>query len=173
MPIVNTIAKRRKALGLSQVSLAEWSGISLPTIQNIESGKANPSLALFEKLGGVLGFEVSTVQTPLDWDVFCDLGLPLSKRENGATPLSLLKPIHLIRFLIDAAIELKNNDAFDRERKSEAISGLILAIQIYFPTFYRKKILTQKGLYPFIPTEITGRLVKMKNHAGAILSQYL
>ena len=52
------------------------------------------------------------MQTPLDWDVFCDLGLPLVKRENGATPLSLLKPIHLIRFLINEPLPLLRNMSF-------------------------------------------------------------
>ncbi|MCB0351789.1 MAG: helix-turn-helix transcriptional regulator, partial [Bdellovibrionales bacterium] len=43
--------KRRRALGLSQVELAELTEVSLPTIQNIEGGKGtNPSLDVLNKL---------------------------------------------------------------------------------------------------------------------------
>jgi len=35
---------------LSQVELAQESGVSLPTIQKIESGRANPTLDVMEKI---------------------------------------------------------------------------------------------------------------------------
>ena len=38
------IADRRKELNISQADLAEMSGVSLRTVNGIESGRANPSV---------------------------------------------------------------------------------------------------------------------------------
>jgi len=52
------IKARRKVLGISQQDLAEMSGISLPTVKDIERGLANPSLSTISKLLDVLGMEI-------------------------------------------------------------------------------------------------------------------
>lgn len=44
MSLREVIKARRKVLGISQQDLAEMSGISLPTVKDIERGLANPSL---------------------------------------------------------------------------------------------------------------------------------
>ena len=59
MVLSEIIKTRRAKLKLSQVDLAEMSGISLATVKDIERGKANPSLRTVEKLLGVLGLEIS------------------------------------------------------------------------------------------------------------------
>jgi len=40
----------RSQSGYSQVRLAQESGVSLPTIQNIEAQKANPTIDILEKI---------------------------------------------------------------------------------------------------------------------------
>lgn len=52
------IKARRKVLGISQQDLAEMSGVSLPTVKDIERGLANPSLSTISKLLDVLGMEI-------------------------------------------------------------------------------------------------------------------
>lgn len=52
------IKARRKVLDISQQDLAEMSGISLPTVKDIERGLANPSLSTISKLLDVLGMEI-------------------------------------------------------------------------------------------------------------------
>ena len=52
------IKTRRSKLKLSQVDLAEMSGVSLATVKDIERGKANPSLQTMEKLLDILGLEL-------------------------------------------------------------------------------------------------------------------
>ncbi len=59
MLIQNVIRNRRKELGISQVDLAEMSGISLATIKNIERGKGNPSYETILRIMEVLGIEIS------------------------------------------------------------------------------------------------------------------
>lgn len=58
MNLREVIKDRRKVLGISQHDLAEMSGISLPTVKDIERGLANPSLSTISKLLDVLGMEI-------------------------------------------------------------------------------------------------------------------
>ena len=58
MNLREVIKARRKVLGISQQDLAEMSGISLPTVKDIERGLANPSLSTISKLLDVLGMEI-------------------------------------------------------------------------------------------------------------------
>lgn len=53
------IKDRRSILGISQQDLADISGVSLRTIKMIEVGKSNPSVATLEKIGNVLGLELT------------------------------------------------------------------------------------------------------------------
>ena len=59
MDLREVIRNRRKVLGISQQDLAEMSGISLPTVKDIERGIANPSLSTISKLLDVLGLEIA------------------------------------------------------------------------------------------------------------------
>lgn len=59
MSLREVIKNRRKVLGISQQDLAEMSGISLPTVKDIERGLANPSLSTISKLLDVLGMEIA------------------------------------------------------------------------------------------------------------------
>jgi len=49
---------RRKKLGIKQTDLAELSGVSLPTVKDIERGVGNPSISTLDRLFEVLGLEV-------------------------------------------------------------------------------------------------------------------
>lgn len=51
------IRKRRKSLGVNQDSAAELAGVSTHTLSNIESGQANPTLEVLERVLDVLGLE--------------------------------------------------------------------------------------------------------------------
>lgn len=58
MNLREVIKARRKVLDILQQDLAEMSGISLPTVKDIERGLANPSLSTISKLLDVLGMEI-------------------------------------------------------------------------------------------------------------------
>lgn len=58
MNLREVIKARRKVLDISQQDLAEMSGVSLPTVKDIERGLANPSLSTISKLLDVLGMEI-------------------------------------------------------------------------------------------------------------------
>ena len=57
--MINTILSKRKALGLTQASLSEKTGINRVMIGRIENKEYMPSIDQIERLGEVLGFEVT------------------------------------------------------------------------------------------------------------------
>ncbi len=57
--LIKTIKERRDVLQVTQETLAELSGVGLRTLKQFESGKGNPTLLTLQKLGDVLGLEVS------------------------------------------------------------------------------------------------------------------
>ena len=59
MDIATDIKKRRMRLGISQQDLAEFAGVGIATIKDIERGKGNPSLQTLQKLLEVLGLEIT------------------------------------------------------------------------------------------------------------------
>jgi len=61
------IAQRRKYFKLSQLDLAEMSGISPRTVSAIENGNTNPSLGTLSKILEILGL-VITLQERVIYD---------------------------------------------------------------------------------------------------------
>ena len=59
--IPETLARRRKSLGVSQVQLAKIASISSHTVSDIESGRGNPTIDSLVKVADVLGMDVSLV----------------------------------------------------------------------------------------------------------------
>ena len=57
--MIGTILSKRKALGLTQASLSEKTGINRVMIGRIENKEYMPSIDQIERLGEVLGFEVT------------------------------------------------------------------------------------------------------------------
>lgn len=54
-----TIRGRRRELKIDQRTLAEMAGVSVHTVSDIESGRANPTLEVLAKTLGVLGLALS------------------------------------------------------------------------------------------------------------------
>ncbi len=54
-----TLKHQREHLGLSQPDLYKLCGVSIPTIQNIENNRSNPSYRTLSKLCGALKLELS------------------------------------------------------------------------------------------------------------------
>jgi len=57
--ITETLKKRRKLLGLTQVQFAELSGVSLRAVKAFESGKGNPTFQTLTKLAEALDMELN------------------------------------------------------------------------------------------------------------------
>lgn len=53
------IAQRRKYFKLSQMDLAEMSGVSIRTVSSIENGNVNPSIGILSKILKTLGLVIT------------------------------------------------------------------------------------------------------------------
>ena len=58
MEFYTLIKARRSLLGLTQQDLADYSGLSLRLIKQIEAGNGNPSMSTLSKIANVLGLEI-------------------------------------------------------------------------------------------------------------------
>ncbi|MDL2303766.1 helix-turn-helix domain-containing protein [Bacteroides sp. OttesenSCG-928-D19] len=58
MKIQEAIKQRRSVLRITQQDLADFSGVGLRTIRQIEVGKGNPSIDTLSKILEVLGLEL-------------------------------------------------------------------------------------------------------------------
>jgi len=56
--LIKVLKERREALKVTQVHLAELSGVGLRTLKFIESSKGNPTIETLNKLADVLGLEL-------------------------------------------------------------------------------------------------------------------
>jgi putative transcriptional regulator len=160
----------REDLGLTQNELAHMSGVSLPTIQNIESGKTNPGLEIAEKLLGALGFHLSVKNQDVDWDLMAALGAPLValKKTNYSPSADILR--RQVPMAIRALKDLPHEP--DRERKIETIQALLLGLRTDFPTFYKKlnKLPTVQWIQAL---PLNPKVLKLKRQSVETLSKYL
>ncbi|TVR36179.1 MAG: XRE family transcriptional regulator [Balneolaceae bacterium] len=59
------IKERRDTLGITQPDLAEMAGISVNTLYKIETGQANPTVNVLNKIADILGMELTlTIKKP-------------------------------------------------------------------------------------------------------------
>ena len=162
----------RTSLGYTQMELAYLSKVSLPSVQNIEANKANPSLETIGRLFNVLGLELNIGVKSSDWDTLSALGIPIMAK----TPPKSFKPSSdsLVRNLKTACLELLyKKDIESRGRKKEVIEATLLAIRDHYPTFFKNKIQSSSLLLKFVPRDITGRHIKLRRLALARISSYL
>lgn len=166
MSILAHLVKRRKEMGLTQMELGQRSGVSLPTIQNIEAGEANPSLQTLQSLGDVLGMEIVLHPLKPDWQELGSCGLPLLQDSERALPPpsenSLLKNLN-------RAILAPPED----ERTLEALQALLLALQTHYPSFYKSHLSKNPLAQKFQVKKVSGRLVKLARLSRAKLGEYL
>lgn len=173
------VRETRRKLGLSQVKLAALSGVSLPTIQNLEAGNkggaANPSINTLEKLFLVLGLSLRIDYEGVNWDLLAILGVPISEQSRvnklkGSQKISSAEK--LIQTLPQACLEIMKSSASDNERKKEAVQALLLALETHYPSFYKKHF-SIPVIKEIKAKKLTGRLVKLRRISLAILKEYL
>ena len=157
----------RLSLGLTQFQLASQSGVSLPTIQNIEAGKANPSLDVLEKLLEGLGLKLKIDFPDVDVEMAIILGVPLSARSG----VKVSPTKELLKREVRKWTYSLNHSTFT-EREELAFVSFLCAVKDHWPSFYteikcpifEEKINNLKN---------NGHLIKLRRIAISNLSKYL
>jgi transcriptional regulator with XRE-family HTH domain len=175
------LKSRRTRLGLTQVTLAHASGVSLPTIQNLEAGRGNPSLSVLEPLFAALELKIEIHERAVDWNLLARLGVPITSDGSEASADSPQKKgdrsaALLMNELKRAAFELNGqSEDPERPRKRDAVQALLLALHDHFPAFYKAQCESVPVLHELLPArkEITGRIIKLRRIAIANLVEYL
>ena len=162
------LKRLRADFGLTQMELATKSGISLPTIQNIESGKANPSLDILTRILNVLGLEIKVSAPGFQVETAILLGVPLISNQST----SVIKPSRDMLCLEARKWAHYFREDIFSERESLAMTSFLCAIKDYWPTVYsdiecpifNKQIESLRN---------NGHLIKLRRMAIATLSTYL
>lgn len=150
------------------MELATQSGISLPTIQNIESGKANPSLDILTRVLHVLGLEIKVSAPGFQAETAILLGVPLST--NQLT--TLIKPSRS-RLVIEARkwAHYFRENVFS-EREALAMTSFLCALKDHWPSIYHEIECPLFNKLISISRN-NGHLIKLRRIAVANLSRYL
>jgi transcriptional regulator with XRE-family HTH domain len=165
----------RKSLGLTQMKLAVDSGVSLPTIQNIEAGKANPSLSVLKSLFEVLQHDIVIQPQPIDWEELIRFGLPLTtarknlrkqerKQERKKDGLLIL----LKRALLQYPLAGKRT-----ERNWEALAGFLLGLKTHFPGVFQELRSFDQTIQSMLRDQNPGRLYQLRRMSIAEQAKYL
>lgn len=163
---------KRKALGLTQMQLAVRAGVSLPTIQNLEAKRGNPTVTLLEKISAVLGCSVKVVSNEPDWGLLQRAGLPL-EMERGAKEGGASSARGLVEHLFRAVDYLMKNPSSKTDRLQEATAALIWAIEHYYRTFYLYHLKDPKIDLFLSKNPMRGRILKLMRIAASDLSKIL
>lgn len=105
----------RKELGLSQVTLAELSEVSLPTIQKIESGQSNPTLDVMLRIGNSLGFTLNIEDILEGYD----------SNKDGQNH-------------IQDIMRCFNRRHLNSVRQNDELFASFLALKIHYPSLFKK-----------------------------------
>ena len=179
LALARRIRRRRRALGLTQAVVAARARVSLATMENLEAGRANPTLSTLRDVLGPLGLELEIRSEAADWDALVPFGLPLSSFSNAARPAAgLLRgdPAEIPALVRRAAADLESPEPGpDAERKGEALAAFLLALGTHFPTTCKAWFGTAPELGRFLPfdTHPAGRVIKLARVARRTLSEIL
>ncbi len=165
------IRKARKELSISQTELSRMSEVCPATVQNIEAGRANPSLSTLERILRSLGLKLKVDDSSSDWDALIDCGLPLTRRCSLRRAPTVEILVHNLRLAVrDAERQCLGSSP---ERKRESLEAMLLALQTSFPTIYRKHFAKSPLIDDVAPGDPDGRVIKLKRIAERILGDYL
>lgn len=168
---MDILKHRRKINKLSQVDLASLSAVSLPSIQNIEAQRANPSLNTLSQLANTLGLKIQLVPMEVNIEEFIELGLPLAPNTTQTSKRYHRSKVRLVINILNA---LEAPLLFKNERMKIAFESLILALETHYPSIFHQissliTLYRSKNIY----TGPTGKHIKLRRLALVKLGEYL
>jgi transcriptional regulator with XRE-family HTH domain len=164
-PLIKTQRHKKK---LTQMQLAVQAKVSLPTIQNLESGKGNPTLSLLTKVCAPLDLSIEPSSEEPDWGLLVRCGLPLggspldASTKISSTPLT---PQRLAEHIHKALKSVRI-----KKRIQEALASFIWAIQKEYASFYAYSLATPQVEAFLKKHPLKGRIIKLKRMTSERLS---
>ena len=146
--------------------MAGRAGVSLATVENIEGGRANPSLSTLTRVLASVGLSVAVQVDPVDWQALIALGLPLQgegrdlPRRDAAT---LQAELGRAVLALDGATP----------RQAECVRALLLALCLHFPDVAERWFAAAPHVRAAVPASPTGREIKLYRIARARIAEYL
>ena len=130
---LSRLAHARKARGLSQSEVASRARTSLATIQNIEAGRANPSLETVERIFKILGLRLVIQDAPPAWDRLISLGVPLVANDS----VSIRPDRELLRVEL-SKLSADSIDTITDTREKSALVSWLKALHDHYPLFWNR-----------------------------------
>jgi transcriptional regulator with XRE-family HTH domain len=162
------LRRLRRSFQLSQVQLAYESGVSLPTIQKIESGRGNPTLEVLEKILSVVGLRVQLKSEEFKADRAISLGVPLTgNKDPMVRPSKEALKLESRRWVH----QLMENQLGEREEM--AVCAFLLAVKVHFPSVYSEMIAPHQVDERLKQKSKEGKTIKLYRIALRELSRYL
>ncbi len=158
------IKNLRTAQGYTQRELAEKAGVSLPTIQNIEGGRANPSLSNIEKILGALDARIEIKINLQSFDLLDLFNMELER----------FKKIDLKELLLQF-FKNANGTPF-QGRELELMVSLISGLIAHYPFWVKQQKFDSKTLKKWTSLENKfdpSRLIKFRRIWLAKVSQVI
>lgn len=170
MDLRSLIKEKRRLMGYTQMKLAVLAKVSLPTIQNLELGKGNPTLELLKKIGKPLNYSFQYTSQEPQWALLEHCGLPIHP-EQEKWAKTKITPLELA-FQLKLAIHFCEQKKTE-ERLKEAVVSLIWAIQHHYPTYYAYCLESAETKTLLIKYPLKGRILKLMKMASSGLSHIL
>ncbi|MBI2027054.1 MAG: helix-turn-helix domain-containing protein [Deltaproteobacteria bacterium] len=171
MNVASFVKQRRKSLGLTQMQLAITAGVSLPTVQNLEAGKTNPTIKLFEKITSSLGCSMDVNSLQPDWDYLIHYGLSVSSIQEASKDQTFSFQ-HFAQEIIKATDDVMLHQ--QAERFKEALLALLCTLQIHYPTYFDYFFSQNQKILYFMKQKMDrGRIIKLSRMSLAVISKYL
>lgn len=162
------IQKLRLQMGLTQTQLAIRAGVSLPTIQKIEAGIANPGFEIVETIFSCLNQKLHFVPKEPDWDSLANYGVPLSTKHTVAN-----KSEKALLILVRSALDFFETTKPEMRREWEAFAAFLLALKTHFGPTWKKLQPFHDCANELIGKVEHGRLLKLRRLSIAQQASYL
>ena len=142
MNISLSIKEFRILAGWTQQDLASQSGVSLATLQNIESGRGNPEFSTLRPLLETLGVELNLKPQPIDWDLLSSFGVPLTVKRKSKAHVNKQELRNLLH-----RISVGLNDLKSDSREEKALLSFLSALKDHYPSVWKSVSPALKSKY--------------------------
>jgi transcriptional regulator with XRE-family HTH domain len=154
---------------LSQVKLSHESGVSLPTIQNIEAGKANPTVEVLERLLSSFGLQFQVAIPEFDSERASAFGVPLVAYSSKSVVLVNKDTLRIETRKWHQLLLVKKLP----EREVVSVIAFLKGLKEHYYQYYEKEIATPLFDQMIEAHSGDGRVIKLRRIALANMSQYL